>query len=120
MRPVGGGASPQRLNRLLDRVSPPAGPPQQDRKHVAGPGVRLDTHAYPGYTVSPYYDSLIAKLVVHKPTRQEAIQCIRRALEEFHIDGIKTTIPLYAQVFQNRRFVDGHFDTGFIDSLFLG
>jgi acetyl-CoA carboxylase biotin carboxylase subunit len=85
-----------------------------------GPGVRLDTHAYPGYTVSPYYDSLIAKLVVHKPTRQEAIQCMRRALEEFHIDGIKTTIPLYAQVFQNRRFVDGHFDTGFIDSLFLG
>jgi acetyl-CoA carboxylase biotin carboxylase subunit len=45
---------------------------------------------------------------------------MRRALEEFRIDGVKTTIPLYAQVFQNRRFVDGHFDTSFIDSLYLG
>ncbi len=85
-----------------------------------GPGVRLDTHAYTGYQVSPHYDSLLAKLVVYKPTRQEAIQCMRRALEEFRIDGVKTTVPLYAQIFQNKRFVEGRFDTGFIDNLYLG
>jgi len=85
-----------------------------------GPGVRLDTHAYPGYEVTPYYDSLVAKLIVHKPTRQEAIQCMRRALEEFRIEGVKTTVPLYTQIFQNKRFVEGRFDTGFIDDLYLG
>jgi acetyl-CoA carboxylase biotin carboxylase subunit len=85
-----------------------------------GPGVRLDTHACDGYTVSPYYDSLVAKLVVHKPTRGEAIQCMHRALEEFRIEGVRTTIPLCLQIFENKRFVEGRFDTGFIDNMHLG
>ncbi len=85
-----------------------------------GPGVRVDSHAYSGYEVSPYYDSLLAKLIVFKPSRREAIQCMRGALEEFRIDGVKTTIPLYVQLFENKRFLEGRFDTGFIDNLYLG
>jgi len=85
-----------------------------------GLGVRLDTHVYAGYTVSPYYDSLLAKLIVYKATRQEAIQCMHRALEEFRIEGVKTTIPLYLQIFENKRFVEGRFDTNFIDNMHLG
>ncbi|MFN9916258.1 MAG: acetyl-CoA carboxylase biotin carboxylase subunit, partial [Pirellulaceae bacterium] len=59
-----------------------------------GPGVRFDSHVYEGYTISPYYDSMIGKLIVHKPTRDEAIACMRRALDEFVVEGVKTTIPL--------------------------
>src|SRR5262245_13016465 len=59
-----------------------------------GPGVRFDSHVYQGYTIGPYYDSMIGKLIVHRPTREESIRCMRRALAEFVVEGIQTTIPL--------------------------
>ncbi len=83
-----------------------------------GPGVRLDTHAHAGYTVSPHYDSLIAKLLVHRPTRGEAINAMLRALEEFSIGPIKTTIPLHKAIMEQAEFVKGHVDTGFIERTF--
>lgn len=82
-----------------------------------GPGVRVDTHAHGGYRIPPNYDSLIAKLIVHRSTREEARITMRRALEEFVIEGVKTTIPLYLEVFGHSAFVSGQVDTGFIDSL---
>ena len=63
-----------------------------------GPGVRIDSHLYEGYAIPPYYDSLIAKLIVHADTRQEAIRKMQRALGEFVIEGIKTTIPFHLKV----------------------
>ena len=82
-----------------------------------GPGVRLDTHAHAGYRIPPNYDSLIAKLIVHRADREEARLCMRRALEEFVIEGVKTTIPLYLEVFGHSAFVSGRIDTTFIESL---
>lgn len=84
-----------------------------------GPGVRLDTHAYAGYTVSQYYDSMIAKLLVHRPTRAEAIAAMRRALSEFVIRPLKTTVPLHQKIFEHVDFVDGRVDTGFIERSLL-
>jgi acetyl-CoA carboxylase, biotin carboxylase subunit len=80
-----------------------------------GPGVRLDSHAYAGYRIPPNYDSMIGKLIVHRPTRAEAIATMRRALTEFHISPIKTTIPLHIQIMDNQRFHTGEVDTGFIE-----
>ena len=85
-----------------------------------GPGVRLDTHAYAGYTVSPYYDSMIAKLLVHRPTRMESIGAMRRALGEFEIEPLKTTIPLHQKVFEHHDFIEGNIDTHFIERTFSG
>lgn len=82
-----------------------------------GPGVRLDTHCYAGYMVSPHYDSMIAKLLVHKPTRAEAIQTMRRALVETKIEPLKTTIPLHLKVLEHGDFVKGNFDTHFVERL---
>jgi len=80
-----------------------------------GPGVRLDTHVYAGYEISPRYDSLIGKLIVHKPDREQAIACMKRALHEFRIAPIKTTIPLYLEVFDHVKFIRGNIDTAFIE-----
>jgi acetyl-CoA carboxylase, biotin carboxylase subunit len=80
-----------------------------------GFGVRVDTHSYAGYTVPPYYDSLIAKLVVYAQTRDGAIQKMAGALEEFVVQGIKTTIPFHQAVMQDERFRSGKFDTSFLD-----
>ena len=80
-----------------------------------GPGVRLDTCAYAGLNISPRYDSLIAKLIVHRPTRAEAITCMQRCLEEFIIEPVKTTIPLFREIFTHTRFLKGDIDTGFIE-----
>ncbi|MBN2216212.1 MAG: acetyl-CoA carboxylase biotin carboxylase subunit [Pirellulales bacterium] len=80
-----------------------------------GFGVRFDSHIHAGYEVSPYYDSLIGKLIVHQPTRHEAIACMRRALGEMKIEGIKTTIPLLLKILEHTDFVDGHVDTTFIE-----
>jgi len=80
-----------------------------------GFGVRFDSHIHAGYEVSPYYDSLIGKLIVHQPTRQEAIACMRRALSEMRIEGIKTTIPLLLKILAHTDFVDGRVDTTFIE-----
>ena len=80
-----------------------------------GLGVRIDSHIYQDYTVPPYYDSLIAKLIIRAKTRNEAIARAKRALEEFIIEGIKTTIPFHLQVLDDPRFVSGKFDTGFLE-----
>jgi acetyl-CoA carboxylase biotin carboxylase subunit len=80
-----------------------------------GFGVRVDTHCYAGYRVPPNYDSLIAKLIVFAPTRGDAIDKMAGALEEFTIEGIKTTIPFHQRVMKNKLFRDGIFDTSFID-----
>ncbi len=79
-----------------------------------GLGVRVDTHLTPGETVSPYYDSLIAKLIVHKPSRDEAIRTMKRALREFRIEPIPTTIPAHLEILSHNQFVTADVDTGFI------
>ncbi|MBW7906439.1 MAG: acetyl-CoA carboxylase biotin carboxylase subunit [Phycisphaerae bacterium] len=83
-----------------------------------GPGVRLDTHAYAGYNVPPNYDSMIAKLLVHRPTREEAFRAMRRALSEFVIGPIKTTIPLHRKLLEHTEFIAGNVDTGFVERVF--
>jgi acetyl-CoA carboxylase biotin carboxylase subunit len=85
-----------------------------------GPGVRLDTHAYAGYRIPPNYDSMIGKLIVHRATRAEAIVSMKRALGEFHIEPIKTTIPLQLQIMDNEFFRAGEVDTGFVERVLLG
>jgi acetyl-CoA carboxylase, biotin carboxylase subunit len=85
-----------------------------------GPGVRLDTHACAGYRVPPNYDSLVAKLLVYQPTRKEAIDVMRRALGEFVVEGIKTTVPIHQKIFSTSAFVDGQVDTTFIERVFYG
>ena len=84
-----------------------------------GFGVRIDTHIYPGYVISPYYDSMVAKLLVHQPTRAEAIACMKRALGEFVIEGIKTTIPIHREIMQNSAFLEGKVDTTFIERTWM-
>lgn len=79
-----------------------------------GHGVRVDTHVYAGYAVPPYYDSMIAKLIVKAQTREEAITKMERALDEFIIEGIKTTIPFHQALMKDERFRAGNFDTGFM------
>jgi acetyl-CoA carboxylase biotin carboxylase subunit len=80
-----------------------------------GPGVRLDTHVYSGYTVPPYYDSLLAKLICQGRTREEAIARLRIALDSFIIEGVTTTIPFLGRVMQNKRFIAGEVDTKFLE-----
>ena len=81
-----------------------------------GHGVRLDTHVYAGYTIPPNYDSMIAKLITTAQTREEAISKMRRALDEFVLEGIKTTIPFHRQLMDHPDFIDGNFTTAFMDS----
>jgi len=80
-----------------------------------GPGVRIDSHVVQGYRVPPNYDSLIAKLLVHQPTRSAALACMRRALNEFVVAGIKTTIPLHREIFNHSSFIEGQVDTTFVE-----
>ena len=80
----------------------------------AGPGVRVDTAAYTEGVISPYYDSMIAKLIVHSPTRRAAISRMRRALEMMIVEGIKTNIPLHERVLEDEDFLQGNIDTGFL------
>ncbi|MBT2760830.1 acetyl-CoA carboxylase biotin carboxylase subunit [Paenibacillus sp. ISL-20] len=80
-----------------------------------GPGVRVDSAAYPGYTISPYYDSMIAKLIVWAPTRDEAIAKMRRALAEFEIEGIYSTIPFHQKLLKHPTFLKGDFDIKFLE-----
>jgi len=82
-----------------------------------GPGVRVDTAAFCGWVVPSQYDSLIAKLIVHGKNRGEAIQIMKRALHEFIIEGIKTTIPFHKRVFNHPDFLNGDFTTGFVEKL---
>ena len=84
-----------------------------------GHGVRVDSHIYSGYTIPSNYDSMIAKLIVSAPTRDEALVRMKRALEEFVIEGIKTTIPFHIKLMDNKDFKSGKFTTAFMDSFDL-
>ncbi len=81
-----------------------------------GPGVRVDSHIYQGYVIPPYYDSMVAKLITFAPTRPEAIAKMRRALDEFVIEGIHTTIPFHRKMMDNPDFNSGNFDTKYLDT----
>ncbi len=96
--------SPGRINQFI----PPG-----------GPGIRLDTHVYSGYTVSPYYDSMVAKLICYGPTRRDAIGVLRRALDEFHIDGIQTTVGFFRELIEHRGYATGDYNTHFVEE-YLG
>jgi acetyl-CoA carboxylase, biotin carboxylase subunit len=85
-----------------------------------GPGVRIDTAIYTGYTVVPFYDSLIAKLMVWAPTREQALRRSRRALAEFHLEGIKTTVALHARLVEDERVLAGDVHTGYLEELLEG
>ena len=84
----------------------------------AGPGVRWDSHVYQGYTVPPHYDSMVGKLIVHRPTRKQAIAVAKRALSELQMEGITTTAPLFLRILEHSDFCNGDVDTGFIDRYF--
>lgn len=83
-----------------------------------GPGVRVDTGVYPGFEISPYYDSLISKLIVWGETRAEAILRMRRALEEYKIVGVRTNIPFHQNLMDSHRFMGGQYDTRFVEERF--
>lgn len=84
-----------------------------------GHGVRVDSHIYAGYTIPPYYDSMVAKLIAVAQTREEAIDTMERALSEYVIEGVKTTIPFHQQLMKNEDFRKGNFTTKFIESFEL-
>jgi acetyl-CoA carboxylase biotin carboxylase subunit len=81
-----------------------------------GKGVRIDTHAYAGYNIPTYYDSMIGKLIVHASTRDRAITRMRQALSECVIEGPKTTIPYHRQIMEDERFICGDYDTSFLET----
>lgn len=88
--------------------------------HVpGGHGVRVDSHAYTGYIIPPYYDSMIGKLIAVAQTREEAINTMHRALSEYVIEGINTTIPFHLQLMKNEKFRSGNFTTGFLETFKL-
>ena len=85
--------------------------------HVpGGHGVRLDTHVYSGYTIPPFYDSMIAKLITTAQSREEAINKMKRALDEFVIEGVKTTIPFHRKLMEDPKYISGDYTTNFMDS----
>jgi len=89
-----------------------------DGFHIpGGPGIRVDTHLYSGYTIPIYYDSLIAKLIAHGKDREEAIVRLKRSLKEFVIEGIKTTIPFHLRLLENEEFLKGNLHTGLVNTL---
>lgn len=84
---------------------------------LEGTGIRVDTHCYPGYWVPPYYDSLLAKLIVTGPTRAEAIELMRYALTNFSVSGVDTTIPFLRSLFDRTDFIEGQFDTLWLEEV---
>ena len=84
---------------------------------AGGPNVRMDTHAYSGYRIPTYYDSMIGKLIVWGPTRADALATCRRALDEITVEGIKTTIPFQKLITNHKSFIEGKYDTGFVERL---
>ncbi|MEE9515157.1 MAG: acetyl-CoA carboxylase biotin carboxylase subunit [Candidatus Brocadiales bacterium] len=95
--------------------------PQPGRVSVynvpGGNGVRVDTHVHQGYMVPPYYDSMLGKLIVHQGTREEAIACLRRSLSEYHVEGVKTTIPLHLRILNHPKYINADVATTFVESL---
>lgn len=85
-----------------------------------GPGIRVDSHVYSGYRIPPYYDSMIGKLLSHRATRNESIRTMLRALDEFVVEGPKTTIPLQRRILNHSDFQAGEHDTGFVERYFSG
>ncbi len=83
-----------------------------------GPGVRVDTGVYPGFEITPYYDPMIAKLIVWGETRAQAILRMRRALEEYRVVGVRTNIPFHQTLMDSHRFMGGQFDTRFVEERF--
>jgi acetyl-CoA carboxylase biotin carboxylase subunit len=81
-----------------------------------GHGVRVDTHVYAGYTVPPYYDSMIAKIICRARTREDCITKMERALDEFIVEGIKTTVPFHQKLMKNEDFRKGNFTTAFLNT----
>ncbi len=93
-------------------------PGRIDTYHTpGGRGVRVDSHAYAGYDVPPYYDSMIAKLIAHGKDRKESIYIMQRALDEFIIEPIKTTLPFHKRVFSDEAFIEGRIHTGYVGKL---
>jgi acetyl-CoA carboxylase biotin carboxylase subunit len=80
-----------------------------------GLGVRVDSHVYQGYVIPPYYDSLIGKLIVHGKTRQECLMRLRRALDEFVVDGIETTLPLFRALVRNEDMINGDYNIHWLE-----
>ncbi len=89
-------------------------------KVPGGPGVRWDSHIEPGYVVPPHYDSLLGKLIVHAPTRLEALGVLRRALDELEIEGVQTTISLHKRIARDPDFIAGRVDTTWVERVLLG
>jgi acetyl-CoA carboxylase biotin carboxylase subunit len=85
-----------------------------------GFGVRFDSHVSSGYVVPPHYDSLIGKLIVHQPTRREAIETMQRALKELRVEGVKTTVPIHLEILSHSAFHDSQIDTTFVERTLLG
>ncbi len=81
-----------------------------------GHGVRVDTHVYAGYNIPPYYDSMIAKLICRAKTREECIEKMSRALDEFIVEGVKTTVPFHQRLMKDKKFREGDFNTGFMNT----
>src|SRR5690625_4393054 len=79
-----------------------------------GLGVRVDSAVYPEYFIPPFYDSMLAKIITHGRTREEAIQRMKRALDEFVVEGVKTTIPFHSRIMEHDVFVQGDFNTNFL------
>jgi acetyl-CoA carboxylase biotin carboxylase subunit len=110
-----------RINAEDPRRNFQPSPGRIDRLIVPGGfGVRFDSHVHSGYVVPSAYDSMIGKVIVHQPTRQEAIACMRRALAELRVDGIKTTVPLHQEILRHSAFVEGRVDTTFVERTFGG
>jgi acetyl-CoA carboxylase biotin carboxylase subunit len=84
-----------------------------------GPGVRVDSQLFQAYTVPPYYDSLIGKLITWGATREDAIRRMQRALGEMKVDGVKTTIPFHQKLLRDRTFIEGRIHTRYIEEEFL-
>jgi acetyl-CoA carboxylase biotin carboxylase subunit len=85
-----------------------------------GMGIRVDSHLFPGYRIPPYYDSLIAKVIAHRATREETLATLQRALQEMIVEGVRTTIPLFLRIIAHNRFRSGDIDTGFLDANLAG
>ena len=81
--------------------------------------MRVDTHVYAGYSIPPNYDSMIAKLIITAQSRKEAIAKMKRALDEFYIEGVKTTIPFHRQLMDNADFLAGNYTTKFMESFVM-
>jgi acetyl-CoA carboxylase biotin carboxylase subunit len=82
-----------------------------------GRNVRVDSHAYSGYMIPPYYDSMIGKLIVWGENREKAIEAMKRALDEFKVEGIKTSVPFHQKMMVNKDFLTNNYDTKYLDSL---